>query len=135
MSESGFNSLSDATFQAARVRMDPNAHLPRVGGDPASAFRDIFGAKHAKASGVDQARQAAEEFVAQALVKPVLAQLRSTNQATGPFAPGPYEKQLGPLVDNMVAERIVKSQRFPIVEAVEKQLRRDGMGALSKVRA
>jgi len=71
-------------------------------------------------------RQAAEELVAQALVRPVLASLRETNQAAAPFAPGAAEKQFAPLLDAIFAQRIVASERFPLVDAVEASLSRAG---------
>ncbi|RMD66319.1 MAG: hypothetical protein D6824_01125 [Planctomycetota bacterium] len=69
-------------------------------------------------------REAAEELVAQALVKPVLASLRETNQAAAPFAPTAAEKQFAPLLDAIFAQRIVASERFPLVDAVEASLSR-----------
>lgn len=67
-------------------------------------------------------REAAEEFVAQALVQPVLKQMRAMNQASPPFAPGPYEKTFAAMLDAEVAKHIVRARRFPVVDAVARQL-------------
>jgi len=82
------------------------------------------------------ARKTAEEFVAVTLVQPVLAQLRATNQAWGPFAPGAYEKQFGPLLDAEVAVRMTRASNFPLVEAVTRSLLKShGVGAEGAVEA
>jgi len=67
-------------------------------------------------------RQAAEEFISMALVQPVLAQLRETNQASGPFAPGDAEKSFGPMLDAEIAHRMVKSSGWGLVDAVTTRL-------------
>jgi hypothetical protein len=68
------------------------------------------------------ARRSAEEFVAQSLVLPVLKSLREQNDAAPPFAPGPYEKNIASLYDMEIASRLVRAQRFPIVDAVARNL-------------
>lgn len=68
-----------------------------------------------------RARKSAEDLVATAFILPVLAQLRESSQAEGPFAPGPWEKQFGPMMDVKVAERIVKAQGLPTVAALERR--------------
>lgn len=75
-----------------------------------------------------RARSAAEEFVAQSLVLPVLKSLREQNAASPPFAPGAYEKTISPLYDLEVASRIVRAKRFPIVDAVARNLLKDKRG-------
>ena len=69
-------------------------------------------------------REAAEEFIAMALVQPILAQLRETNQAAGPFAPGDVEKRFGPMLDAEIAHRMVKSTGWGLVDAVASRLDR-----------
>jgi len=71
-------------------------------------------------------RQAAEEFISMALVQPILAQLRETNQATGPFAPGAVEKRFGPMLDAEISHRMVKSTGWGLVDAVAERLDRGG---------
>jgi hypothetical protein len=69
-----------------------------------------------------QAREAAQEFVAVALVQPVLQMLRETNQAAGPFAPGAHEKQFGPLLDAELSKRITEASHFPLVDRLARDL-------------
>lgn len=70
----------------------------------------------------DQAAETAREFVSMSLVQPILAQLRKTSAAWGPFAPGKHEQQFGPLIDAEVAMRITRASNFPIVDAVTRSL-------------
>lgn len=70
----------------------------------------------------ERARSSAEEFVADALVKPVLKMLREQNQAAPPFAPGAYEKTFAPLMDSETATRIVRARHFPLVDSVARNL-------------
>lgn len=74
------------------------------------------------AGGASRAREAAEGFVAQALVLPVLRQLRSSNQASAPFAPGAYERQFAGLLDQDIAQRIVRARGFGLVDTVVARL-------------
>lgn len=67
-------------------------------------------------------RQAAEEFISMALVQPILAQLRETNQAAGPFAPGEAEKSFGPMLDAEIAHQMVKSSGWGLISAVTSRL-------------
>lgn len=67
-------------------------------------------------------RASAEEFISMALVQPILKQAREANQAPPPFGPGEGERSFGHLADAQVARRIVRSARFGVVDAVERQL-------------
>ncbi len=101
-----------------------------------SRFADVL--KRAEASGAAgdgkasldraRARGAAAEFVAATLVQPILASLRDTNESAAPFAPGEAERAFGPMLDAEIAERIVKSARFSIVDVIAKQLVGEGKG-------
>lgn len=93
--------------------------LPMVTG---SGFQSELMRVRSGATPEQKARAAAEEFVATALVKPVLSRMREGSQAAAPFAPGPYEKQFGPLIDNEIAKRLVQASRFDIVDAVARNL-------------
>lgn len=93
---------------------------------------DRFDSALRRALGGDQKtrqtpRQAAEEFISMALVQPILAQLRETNQAAGPFAPGDAEKRFGPMLDAEIAHRMVKSAGWGLVDAVTTRL--EGAGS------
>lgn len=75
-------------------------------------------------SAEERARGAAESFVALAFVQPVLKQLRETNMATAPFAPGAVEKQFGPLLDAELSRRITRASGFALVDRVAQDLLR-----------
>lgn len=64
----------------------------------------------------EQARRAAEGLVATSFIKPILAQLRESNNAAAPFAPTQAEKQFGSLLDNRLSDEIARAARFPIVD-------------------
>ncbi len=73
---------------------------------------------------VERTRQAAEEFVAIGLVQPILASMREMNNAAPPFAPGAAERRFGPMLDAEIAQRIVQSANFEVVDSVARQLLR-----------
>lgn len=72
----------------------------------------------------EAARSAAEEFVAVALIEPILSSLRDNNHAAPPFAPTEAEKAFGPLLDAEIARRIVARERYGLVDAVARRLRK-----------
>lgn len=72
------------------------------------------------------ARRAAEEFVASALITPVLKALREQNSAAPPFAPGDGERLFGPLLDEEIAFRISRAERFPLVDRLARDLLKHG---------
>lgn len=80
-----------------------------------------------------QARDTAEQVVTISLVQPLLKQLRETNHAAPPFAPTPAEKQFRSLTDATLAQNIVKSKHFPIVDRMT-QLLLDRGGTLASGR-
>jgi len=55
-------------------------------------------------------------------VLPVLKQLRETNSAWGPFAPGRHEKTFGALLDSEIASKIVKASGFGLVDRLAHDL-------------
>jgi Rod binding domain-containing protein len=69
-----------------------------------------------------EARATAEEFVAVALVQPLLAQLRESNNAWGPFAPGAHEKQFGAMLDAEYASRIARASGYGLVDRLSNDL-------------
>lgn len=73
----------------------------------------------------ERARDTAERLVAQTLVLPVLRQVRESNEAAAPFAPGEGEKQFGALLDERIAEDITKAAGFPLVDRLARDLLRD----------
>ncbi|MEZ6235497.1 MAG: hypothetical protein R3B68_15030 [Phycisphaerales bacterium] len=72
----------------------------------------------------DPARAAAEQFVATTFLMPVLKEIRAQNNAAPPFGPTQAEKSLGPLMDAMLADRMVKSHQFALVDRIAADLRR-----------
>ncbi|MHC4948884.1 MAG: hypothetical protein ACYTG1_11575 [Planctomycetota bacterium] len=96
--------------------VDGRAALPAPG---AAGVATTFAAHLDAARGDGSApRAAAAAFVANAFVQPVLASLRESTLATGPFAPGSTEKRFGPLLDRHLADRIASAPEFPLVDAI-----------------
>lgn len=71
-----------------------------------------------------KARVVAEEFVAGALIFPILKELRASNNAWGPFAPGKHEEMFASLLDGEIASRIVRASNFPLVDRLARDLLR-----------
>lgn len=67
-------------------------------------------------------REAAETFVAVALVQPVFKQLRAANRAAAPFGPNKAEQQFQSLVDAEVSRHMVHKSNWPIVDRVAQQM-------------
>lgn len=86
-----------------------------------SAFQAVIG--RGRATG-DRAREAAEEFVAVALVEPILRELRESSDAAPPFAPTRGEKQFRALLDAQLSREIARASRFPLVDRLVSDLRR-----------
>lgn len=63
-----------------------------------------------------EAQAAAEGLVATSFIKPILTQVRESNNAPPPFGPTQAEKQFGSLLDNELADEIVRAAQFPLVD-------------------
>jgi len=123
------NLMGPATLDAMGPLNDPAIFRPELSNIRTAEQAPRFDSALRRALGGDQMtqqspREAAEEFIAMALVQPVLAQLRETNQAAGPFAPGDVEKRFGPMLDAEIAHRMVKSSGWGLVDAVASRLDR-----------
>lgn len=70
----------------------------------------------------ERAQKGAEQLVAATFIVPILQQLRESNNAAEPFGPGMYEKQMGPMIDAQIADRIVSAQNLPIVNALRDRM-------------
>ncbi len=70
------------------------------------------------------ALEAARTLVAEGLVKPVFAELREGSMASDMFKPGVAEKRFRPLLDGMLADRVVASKDFPVVEVIADRFER-----------
>lgn len=104
-----------------------------VGGAALSERQGDFAAIISRAqgragNGPEAAREAAQQFVAVALVQPLLAQLRATNQAAAPFAPSNAEKQFRGMMDAQRSQEMVRAANFPVVDAVARSLMRAASG-------
>lgn len=86
------------------------------------------GAHEAGLTPEQKARAAAEQFVAAAFVQPMLKQVRESSWAAAPFAPNSAEKQFRALQDAALAQRLVHSSHFPIVDRVARQVLMAGSG-------
>ncbi len=85
-------------------------------------FSSIIARDRSDDSAAGSARKAAEDFVSMAFVQPLLAQLRETNNAAQPFAPGPAERQFGEIMDQVLSKQIVRASSFPLVDRIESDL-------------
>ncbi|MEY3142637.1 MAG: hypothetical protein RLY21_1130 [Planctomycetota bacterium] len=70
------------------------------------------------------ALEAARTLVSEGLVKPIFAELREGNMAADMFKPGVAEKRFRPLLDGMLADRVVASNDFPVVGVIADRFER-----------
>ncbi|MFG0256685.1 MAG: hypothetical protein ACF8GE_02165 [Phycisphaerales bacterium JB043] len=70
----------------------------------------------------EDARGAAQELVAMTFVQPILSQMREMNNAAPPFAPGVGERRFGAMWDAEIAQRLVRSEGFGLVDAVARDV-------------
>jgi hypothetical protein len=82
--------------------------------------RQVAGGK--KLDREEQAKEAAKELVSISLLLPILKQVRESNKAASPFAPGPAEKQFGGIADAALARRLVNAQNWPLVSELAKRM-------------
>ncbi len=84
-------------------------------------------ARAKNAAGRDRAkaaREAAEQFVASALVQPILGQLRTTNWAAAPFTPTQGERTFQQMADAQTAIGLVRKGRWAIVDQIAASIER-----------
>lgn len=113
----GLSSPADLAQAASLVpRSDPLTERQRSFAGILSRANQHPGA--AALSPERQARETAEQFVAMSFVQPLLKQLRDTNGAAAPFAPSKGEKQMQSMLDGVLAEKLVSSQRWPLVDRI-----------------
>jgi Rod binding domain-containing protein len=87
-------------------------------GRPPAGFASTLESHMPQETKREQVREAAEQLVASAFIVPVLASMRETSKAAGPFAPGTVERRFGPLLDQHLADRITQASRFTLVDAI-----------------
>jgi hypothetical protein len=131
------NALTQSSLSApASSRLASTAFVPPEGASTTmQAFAELL--KRKESADVDlqssadvkrekdareKARSSAETLVAQTLITPILAQLRESNKAAGPFGTTDAEKRLGPVFDERIATQIVQQARLPIVDNVERSI-------------
>jgi hypothetical protein len=75
-----------------------------------------------------KAEDAAADLVSNALIMPILTQVRrSPFNADGPFSPGKEEKAFGPQFDMQLADRIARSPKLGIKNALADRLMKRGL--------
>lgn len=114
-------------------------------GEPSSAQRRLLDDQAGFASVLSRAnesaspnpsRDAAEKLVAVAFVQPVLAKMRESGNAAPPFQPNAAEKSFRGMMDSALAQKIVKSSHWPLVDRIEAKLNRESpANALAAMRA
>ena len=109
--------------------IDPlSAQLVAARGHGGARFvRMLHEAAAPGARGADAAakiHKAATGLLSQALVMPVLKELRGGSLAWGPFKPGDGERTFGPMLDQRIADRIAGSERVALGRRLEESLMR-----------
>ena len=79
----------------------------------------------AKATPKERARAAAEQLVAITFVRPILEEMRRSNNAAPPFGPSSGEKQFRSFLDAKLADEITRSARVPLVDRIARDLARE----------
>src|SRR5690606_33176977 len=69
-----------------------------------------------------EAREAAEMLVSTTFVEPIFKQMRESDRTAAPFAPSEGEKQFRALLDTRLAQEMVKSARWGLVDRVAQDL-------------
>lgn len=90
----------------------------RLSGSLPGSAADLAGLR----AGRDNVRAIAQQLVAAALVQPALASMREGSDAAAPFQPTAAEKRFGPMLDAMLAERIVGASNFELPRVIEQRL-------------
>lgn len=72
-----------------------------------------------------RARKAAEDLVSTALIGPVFKSMRESDHAAAPFRPNAAERSFGQMLDTTLAQRMVSSAHWPLVESVARHLLRN----------
>lgn len=73
----------------------------------------------------ERARTAAEQLVAITFVRPILEEMRRSNNAAPPFGPSSGEKLFRSFLDAKLADEITRSAQFPLVDRIARDLARE----------
>lgn len=107
-------------LQAASTVTTSDFASSALAGSEATKRQDAaFGSLLARAkegASEDELRTSAEQLVAATFIIPVLSSVREASMAAEPFAPTQGEKQFGAMLDQQVADEIVKSSNLPLVD-------------------
>lgn len=76
-------------------------------------------------------KRLAQDFVAAALVEPILKQLRETNHAAPPFAPTSGEKSFRQIADSQLSRQLVRKADWPVVKTLAQNLLDKAQGRTS----
>jgi Rod binding protein len=126
-------------MQAQRIMPGSMSRLRSVGaagvggaGDAVDRERDAYNlvmgraqGSSAKATPKERARKAAEQLVAITFVRPILEEMRRSNNAAPPFGPSSGEKQFRSFLDAKLANEITHSAQFPLVDRIARDLNRE----------
>lgn len=88
------------------------------------ADRGVRAKADGQSAATNEARQAAEAFVAKVFIEPLLKQARESNKEAPPFGPGQGEKQFASLIDAQRSLDLVRSASWPIVDRLTADLSR-----------
>jgi Rod binding domain-containing protein len=104
----------------SRIASEPGARRT----NDQQLFSQVISRATAKADETPQhrARAAAEQLVATALVQPILKQMRESNNAAPPFAPNEAERTFRSFMDASLAQRMVSSQRWGLVDQLARRM-------------
>lgn len=119
---------SISSFQTLRDRLDAMPSLSdaaRLQGQ--RSFEKALGKAqgqnvHKKESKLDEARAAAEELVARALVQPILSKMRESRDTAEPFGTTEVERAFGSISDAQFADRLTKGGNWSLVDAVAQRI-------------
>jgi len=115
--------ISGMKFRSGLNPLDASSRVPNAQNQ--LDFAEVLGkqtGRHLGKVDEEKIRDAAENFVAVALVQPVFKQMRATNRAAAPFGPNKAEQQFQSLVDAQVSRHIVHKSNWPVVERVAQQM-------------
>lgn len=110
------------TIENDMARANMNA-VAEPGAGSRSA-RDAFDRVLADARRDQEIHEAAKSLTSQALILPILKELRGGSMAWGPFRDDEATKSFAPLLDQAIADRIASSPQLGVAERLEARLRK-----------
>jgi len=130
MIESLTNSLNPAGLGSFNATPDPEQRfasiLDRQIDSPIKAPVELGEAERNQRD--EEVYEAAQQLVSSAFVAPLLAHAREIAKQNDMFYGGSTEDLFGQRMDQMLADKIVASSRFPMVDAVYREITTRGRG-------